>query len=61
MIDPVCLFHGKKMSEHVCLYCCLCFEELTPEQCNTNAKGEKEDVCIDCAKRGTRTNANSGY
>jgi hypothetical protein len=34
MIDPVCLFHGQKLSEHECLYCCLCFKVLT-------ARGEK--------------------
>lgn len=50
-IDVTCLIHGKKMSEHTCLYCCLCFKTLTPDQCNTLDNGEKEDVCISCAKR----------
>jgi len=31
-LDPVCAFHGKRASEHFCLYCCLCFETLAPEQ-----------------------------
>ncbi len=51
MIDYTCLIHGKKMSEHpngICLYCCLCFKSLTPEECTPNADGIKEDVCIDC-------------
>lgn len=49
-IDPVCLIHGKRMSEHDCLYCCLCFEPLTPEQCHVLSDGTKEDVCKECAK-----------
>ena len=49
-IDPVCAFHGKRRSEHICLYCCLCFDPLTPEQCSINAEGEREDVCVPCAK-----------
>ena len=51
MIDPMCLIHGKRMSEHVCLYCCMCFKPLKPDQCNVREDGLKEDVCIDCAKR----------
>ena len=50
-IDPVCLIHGKKMSEHVCLYCCLCFKTLTPDECNVTADGKKEDVCKPCAEK----------
>lgn len=50
-IDPVCLVHGKKMSEHVCLYCCLCFRPLTPEECHVRDDGEKEDVCEKCAEK----------
>jgi len=50
-IDPFCLIHGKKMSEHVCLYCCLCFKPLTPEQCNVREDGQKEDVCKSCAEK----------
>lgn len=49
-IDPVCLVHGLRMSEHDCLYCCLCFEPLTFEQCNILPSGEREDVCVECAK-----------
>lgn len=48
-IDPVCLVHGKKLSEHDCLYCCLCFKPLTPEQCHILPNGKKENVCIPCA------------
>lgn len=35
-IDPYCLHHGKRRSEHEggrCLYCCICFKTLTPEEC----------------------------
>jgi hypothetical protein len=49
-IDPVCLLHGKKLSEHICLYCCLCFKDLTSEECHVTEDGKKEDVCNDCAK-----------
>lgn len=48
-IDPICLVHGKKMSEHDCLYCCLCFRDLKPEECHEREDGTKEDVCIPCA------------
>ncbi len=53
-IDPVCLIHGKKMSKHelgFCLYCCLCFKSLTPEECNVRDDGVKEDVCKPCAEK----------
>lgn len=50
MIDPVCIVHGKKMSEHDCLYCCLCFTPLTPEECHVDEKGQKWDVCKKCAE-----------
>jgi hypothetical protein len=49
-IDPVCVIHGKKMSEHDCLYCCMCFVPMTPDQCNVRADGKKEDVCKKCAE-----------
>lgn len=49
-IDPVCLAHGKKMSEHQCLFCCMCFKDLTPEECNVLPSGDKEDVCKECAE-----------
>lgn len=48
-IDPVWLVRGKRMSEHQCLYCCLCFVTLTVEECAINAQGIKEDVCQQCA------------
>lgn len=44
MIDPICLLHGKRRSQHVCLYCCLCFKDLTPADCDNG-----EDVCRECA------------
>ena len=49
-IDPVCLIHGKKMSEHFCLYCCLCFKSLTPEECNVREDGQKEDEEYRCSR-----------
>lgn len=50
MSDWTCLIHGLKMSEHVCLYCCLCFKSLTAEECHMLPNGKREDVCNDCAK-----------
>jgi hypothetical protein len=44
-VDPVCLFHGKRRSEHRCLYCCICFWPLTPEECAVDSDGQKWDVC----------------
>lgn len=49
-IDPVCLFHGKRLSEHHCLYCCLCFKTLTVEECHQRPDGTREDVCNECAE-----------
>lgn len=50
MVDPVCAFHGKRASEHECLYCTLCFDStLTPITASVNLAGEKEDVCWPCA------------
>jgi hypothetical protein len=49
-IDPVCLVHGKKMSEHECLYCCLCFKPLTKEECAFLPDGQREDICVECRK-----------
>lgn len=49
ILDPTCVLHGKKRSEHTCLFCCLCFEDLTPETCNVRADGQPEDVCKPCA------------
>lgn len=44
--DPVCAIHGKRLSEHKCLYCCLCFASLTPDQCITRSNGTR--VCAVC-------------
>lgn len=49
IIDPVCAFHGLRRSEHNCLYCCLCFETLTPEECAV-IDGERWDMCVSCAE-----------
>jgi hypothetical protein len=50
MLDPVCLIHGRRKSEHECLYCCLCFKSLTREECNVREDGTLEDVCVPCAR-----------
>lgn len=55
--DSVCLAHGKRQSEHEynqCLYCALCFKQLTLEECNVLADGRREDVCVPCAKEELR-------
>lgn len=44
----MCLFHGKRRSQHECLYCCLCFKSLTRDECAV-IDGEKWDVCQECA------------
>jgi len=49
--DPVCLIHGRKLSEHDCLYCCLCFKPLTVEECHLLPDGKREDVCNECAEK----------
>jgi hypothetical protein len=49
--NPVCAFHGKTAEEHEygrCLYCCLCFETLTPDECWVDEQGDKWDVCVPC-------------
>lgn len=51
MIDPVCIIHGKKASEHQCLYCCLCFISLTSQDCSIDENGDKQDVCKDCCEK----------
>lgn len=52
--DPVCVLHGKRWSEHEggrCLYCCICFKALTPEECVMDSAGQKWDVCKgECAR-----------
>jgi hypothetical protein len=52
-VDPVCLIHGKRWSEHEhgrCLYCCLCFKPLTLDECHVDEDGQREDVCNECAE-----------
>jgi hypothetical protein len=51
--DPVCLIHGKRWSEHAlgrCLYCCLCYRALEPEECWADEDGQKWDICESCGK-----------
>jgi hypothetical protein len=48
MIDPVCAFHGKRWSEHEggrCLFCCICFKTLMPQECAEDSEGRTWDVC----------------
>lgn len=56
-IDPVCAFHGLRASEHEhgrCLYCCLCFDQLTPAECWADADGVKWDICVPCGVAQSR-------
>ena len=49
--EPVCLMHGIPWRLHElgrCLYCCLCFRELTVEECHLQPDGVRIDVCNDC-------------
>lgn len=54
-LDPVCLVHGKRLSEHRCLYCCLCFRSLEPDECAYRPDGTREDVCLPCAEKEAAT------
>lgn len=59
--DWTCLIHGKKMSEHPpygCLYCCLCFCDLTPDTCHVRSDGTKEDICNPCAEQEKQLETN---
>lgn len=47
----ICLHHGLSYGKHKCLYCCLCFKTLHPEECHITKDGQKEDVCIDCSAK----------
>jgi hypothetical protein len=47
--DPVCVFHGKKRSEHNCVVCCLCYRDLGLADCHVLLDGLKENVCHACA------------
>lgn len=52
-IDPVCAFHGLRASEHKhgrCLFCCLCFKILEPEECWQDEQGQRWDICEECAE-----------
>ncbi len=48
MIDPTCAVHGKKMSEHECIYCSLCFKTMTKEERFVDSDGIPWDICIPC-------------
>jgi len=50
-MSSVCLLHGKEISEHQCLYCCLCYRDLTEDECHVLDSGEREDVCNECASK----------
>ncbi|MCR4340280.1 MAG: hypothetical protein NUW01_10395 [Gemmatimonadaceae bacterium] len=55
--NPVCAFHGMTAEEHEhgrCLYCCLCFETLTPDECWADESGDRWDMCRDCGERDSR-------
>lgn len=50
---PVCALHGK---QHKCLYCCICFKPLTPEECAVDNAGQKWDCCPgECAREAGLT------
>lgn len=47
-VDPVCLVHGKRWSDHDggrCLYCSICFKPLAPDECAVDSAGQKWDLC----------------
>jgi uncharacterized protein (DUF2237 family) len=48
--DRTCLRHGKLMSEHTCIYCVICFEDLRPEQCFIDHFGTRWNLCLACEK-----------
>lgn len=51
IIDPVCMIHGMKWSEHRhgrCIYCGLCFVPLEDDECWVDSKGQKWDMCREC-------------
>lgn len=58
-IDPTCIFHGKRASEHICLVCCFCYRELAPGECHELPDGSREDVCNKCAELEVRAGAAS--
>lgn len=50
-IDPVCAFHGKRRSQHECLYCCVCFAQLTRAECWLDEDGAAWDLCEPCGQQ----------
>lgn len=53
-IDPTCLSHGIKWSEHIngkCLYCCICFKPLTPTESYVDKNNIKWDNCVSCGEK----------
>lgn len=61
LIDPTCLIHGLKKSEHLCLYCCLCFKSLTPDECSRDDDGIAQDVCVPCWEEEKQAEREAGY
>ena len=53
-IDPVCLVHGLRKSQHMCLYCTLCYKSLTVEECHMDSDGQRWDICEACAEEEAR-------
>lgn len=49
-IDPVCLIHLKRRSEHECLYCALCYSSMTPDECWVDENGIRWNVHDECQR-----------
>jgi hypothetical protein len=48
VITAFCLPHNLPSGQHECLFCCLCFDKLTIEQCSKDKYGNLQDVCLAC-------------
>lgn len=63
-VDPVCIIHGTRWSEHEggrCLYCCICYLPLTPDECAVDQNGQKWDACKgQCARETGIVEADCG-
>lgn len=54
VIDPVCVFHGKRWSEHEggrCLHCPICFRSDLNYPHYEDPSGQKWDLCQECGER----------
>ena len=52
--DPFCAHHGIRWSEHEsgrCLFCAICADPLTPQECSFLPDGSRENICIPCAMK----------